>query len=233
MAVFFIKKMWQNEVDETVHTPFIRFSRGRFENRFVINISKNGKCKLSSSFELVNTLVTFISSLASLVRVTGIILTRENPDELFKQTGIDATFRKKSKVFEANIDAELTREQIEKIAEKAYFMLVDCSAEGIELKTKKKLPRPPKSGAEKSNDKFCVLEADIKYWPQMREEFAFDLQDFKKAHISHIIEINDITLPKGEKDFEKIRLNAKRKGRIIRQITADGKEKISEKDFVA
>lgn len=233
MAIFFIKKIWQNETDESVHLQFIRFSRGKFENKFVTTLSRNGKCKLSTTFELANNLVSLASTLVSRIKVNGVLLTRENPDSLIRQLGIKATFKKKAAIFATEIDAELTAEQIKRIAEVAYFMLFDCTAEGIELKIKKKLPPPSKSSSEKVNDKFCVLEADIKNWPKIKDEFAFDMDDFKKAQVRHTIEINEVVLPQGEKDFEKVRLNAKKKGTITRDIVADGKEKTDKREFIA
>lgn len=233
MAIFFIKKIWQNEIDESVHSQFIRFSRGKFENKFVTTLSRNGKCKLSTTFELANDIVSLASTLVSRIKVNGVLLTRENPDSLIRQLGIKAVCKKKAAIFSTEIDAELTAEQIKRIAEAAYFMLFDCTAEGIELKIKKKLPQPAKSASDKVNDKFCVLEADIKYWQKIREEFAFDMDDFKKAQVRHSVEISDVILPQGEKDFGKIRLNAKKKGTITRNIVADGKEKTDKREFVA
>lgn len=238
MTIFFIKKIWQNETDDSVHSQFIRFSRGKFAGRFVTGISRNGKCKLNTTFELANNLVVFASSLVPKIKASGILLTRENPKDLLQKLGINTPVKKKAAIFETNIDAELTQEQAEAMEKEAYFMLFDCEAEGISLKMKKKkLPRPSKSETGKINDKFCILEADIKHFPKVKEEFAFGIkEDFKKAYIKHTIEVNDVIIPpmeKGEKDFEKLRLNAKKKGKISRIITINGSEKSEEKDFVA
>lgn len=232
MALFFVKKIWQNEVDDSVRSQFMRFSRGTFGNKFVTNISRNGKCKVTSTFELANNLVCFLFSLVPKAKVSGVLLCKANPEPILKSLGIATPTRKKSALFQSEIDGELSREQISKIAEEAYFMLFSCEADGILLKMKPKLPQPSKSGSEKVNDKFCTLEADIRYFEKIKEEFAFDAADFKKARISHDIEIREIILPKDKKDFEKIRLLAKRKGKMIRKITADGKESINEKDFL-
>jgi hypothetical protein len=96
---------------------------------------------------------------------------------------------------------------------------------------KKKLPKPGKSGDAKIDDKFCVLEADLKYWPQIRE--AFMLPECRKCKISHTFVIEEIILPKGEQDFAKMRELAKRKGRIIRKMEADGQQNSEEKNFEA
>lgn len=234
MAIHFIKKIWLKEADDKVHSQFTRFSKGIFENRAVININKGNAIKLNSTFELTNDLVLFVASLEEKFSVDGVLFARENPEALLNSLGIKSEIKKKKNIFEAQIKAELNTEQIKEIADGAYLMLFDMHADGIELKTKKKLPKSGKSGKEKVDDKFCVLELDGKFFPQLHEEFLFDiLENFKKARISHTFSISEIILPPGEKDFEKIRLNAKRKGRIIRQINADGKEKTFEKEFIA
>ena len=40
------------------------------------------------------------------------------------------------------------------------------------------------------DDKFCQLEADLKFWPQIKE--AFMLPECKKAKISHTFLIEEI-----------------------------------------
>src|SRR3989338_4548122 len=121
--------------------------------------------------------------------------------------------------------------QIKEIKNKTYAMLLDAETPGLSLKIKKKLPKPGKSGEGKTDDKFCQLEADLKYWNQISE--AFMLPDCRKCKISHTYVIEDIVMPEGEKDPEKIRLLAKRKGKIIRKTEADKQESQEEKNFEA
>lgn len=65
------------------------------------------------------------------------------------------------------------------------------------------------------------------------KELFINVDDFKKANISHDFLIQEIIIPQGEKDFEKIRLMAKRKRRVLRHILADGKSIEREKSFEA
>lgn len=234
MAVSFIKKIWLGKIDNAVHFNFIRFSKGIFENRAVINVNKGNAIKLNSTFELTNDMVLFIASLGGKFSVSGLLFARENPEALLNSLGIKSEIKKKKSIFEANIAGEINSEQIKSIADGAYLMLFDMHADGIELKTKKRLPKPGKSGKEKVDDKFCILEIAAKFFPQLHEEFLFGLpNDFKKARISHTYTITGIILPKGEKDFEMIRLKAIRKGRISRHIEIGGKIMQEEKDFEA
>lgn len=223
----FIKKIFENKTDETVHRQFVRFGKGTYGSRAIINVVKQtDKIKVSSSFELANDIVEFISNLAPRFSVSGIVLSKD------KIEGFD--FRKKAGVLACNIEKEMNASELKELSNKSYATLLDCNALGISLKMKKKLPKPGKSGEGKVNDKFCVLELDKKFLSQVHSEFLFDMpQEFKKARAEHTYIIKDIILPKDEKDFEKIRVMAKRKGTLVRKTIVDGKEVAKEKEFVA
>lgn len=223
----FIKKIFENKIDEKVHKQFVRFGQGTFENRAIIHVKKSTGISVSTSFELANDIVTFISTLAPKFRVSGIVLSKQ-PLE-----GLEG--RKKTGLFEYTIDREASGEELEKFSE-CYASLLDCSAPGIELKMKKKLPRPKpsSSGKSKVNEKFCVLALDNRHWSKAHDEFVWDLpQEFKKARVEHVYIIKEIAPPPGEKDFEKIRLNSKRKGILKRKAVVDGKEIVKEMEFSA
>ncbi len=223
----FIKKIFENKIDDSVHKQFIRFGKGRYPGRAVIKITKQpDKIKIGTSFEMANDLVEFCSSLSNHLKCSGLVLSKEKLDLPGE--------KKKTNLFEYTIDEELTSDQIKNLLEKGYATLLDLEAPGILLKSKKKLPKPGKAEDAKIDDKFCQLELDVKYWPKVKSEFAFDIQnDFKKALAVHTYTITDIIMPKNEKDFEKIRILAKRKGKITRKLTIDKQETIREKDFEA
>lgn len=225
----FIKKIFQEKIDGQVHQQFVRFGKGTFERRALISIKKGNVIKISTSFELANDLVLFVFELVDKARCSGIIFSKQSIPALGNAS-------KKAILFEYKIDKELTKGEIEEISKVAYCMLLDCSADGIVLKTKKKRPKPGKSAETKVDDKFCSLELDKRYEKQVAEEFLFDMKEAetaKKIQISHDFLIDEIILPKGEKDFEKMRLLAKRKGRIVRKSCVDGKETRDEKAFIA
>jgi len=216
----FIKKIWQKNWDNA-HYQFIRFSKGRFEGRAVLNLQKTSGIKLKGSFEWANDFVYFVSELGD-VKFSGIILSREQLDL--------ENEKKKSGIFSYEIK-DISSEKIKSMKNKVYAMLLDGQGEGIVLKIKKKLPKPGKSGESKIDDKFCQLELGLIYWNQVKE--AFMLPECKKCKISHIFEIDQIIAPEGETDFEKIRLLAKRKGKIIRKIEADKQNFEEEREFEA
>jgi len=221
---YFIKKIFQNRIDEHTHQQFVRFSKGVFDNKAVINASRNGKIKLSGTYDLSNDLALFSVSLAGKAHVKGLILSK---NEIPGFNG-----KKKKGLINYEIDQDIDLKNLEEISEKAYCLLIDCLADGIEFKTKKVLPRPSSKGIDKINDKFWTLNLDIRFWPKVKEDILFDLPEGKKYRVIHKYEINEIIAPKGEKDFEKIRLMAKRKGVIIRTAEIDGKPVSNKKEMI-
>jgi hypothetical protein len=217
----FIKKIFIRRTDESIHRQFVRFGKGTFPGRAALNLVRGEKIKLRGSFEYANDFVSLVSELGD-AKFLGIILSKEELQGL--------TPKKKSAVLTYEVTG-LSSGKIKEIAGKAYTMLLDAEGPGLSLKMKKKLPKPGKSGEAKIDDKFCILEADAKFWNQIKEAFMFP--ECKKAKVKHTYIIDEIEMPKGEKDFEKIRLLSKRKGKLVRKTEIDGKEGIKEIEFEA
>lgn len=209
----FLKKILNGSSDSESHRYFIRFGKGDYKRRFLLSVSRGNKIKLKGSFELANDFVRFVKESKD-VKFSGRVLTKE------KVPGKDG--KKKAGVHVYEIEESSISE-----FENAYYYLLNANDSDIVLKIKKSLPKPGKD-AEKIDDSFCSLELDMKYWPKLRETFLWDLPECKKAVIEHELIINEIVLPAGEKDPVKIRELAKRKGKIVRKITADGKEDSKE-----
>ena len=223
--IYFIKKIFLEKVDDSVHFQFIKFSKGIFDNKAVMNISRNGKIKISGTYELANNLILFIASLTKSLKVSGLLLSKNEIKDL--------NGKKKSGLFNYQLDQEISSEKLNEISSQAYYMLFDCSAPGIEFKTKKKLPRPSNKSIDKVKDKFCVASLDLKFWPSVKDEFLFDMPEGKKYRMIHKYEIKEIILPKNEIDSEKMRLLAKKKGKLTRKVEIDGKEAVKETEFIA
>jgi hypothetical protein len=231
----FIKKIFNGQVDESVHRQFVRFGKGIYPGRAVTKITKQpDKIKIGTSFEMANDMVEFIAELGG-GKVSGIVLSREDISKTLHEKGFyDINTSKKAGIFVSIIEQDCSSNELKELLAHSYACLLDIESQGISLKSKKKLPKPGKSGDLKIDDKFCQVELDVKFWPKVKEEFAFDVHnDFKKMLAVHTYVITDIVMPKGEKDFEKIRILAKRKGKIKRKITLDKNETLTEKDFEA
>lgn len=215
----FIKKIFTGNVDESVHRQFVRFGKGEYNSRAIIELKKGNQIKINSTFEYANDFVNLLKAFP--VKFSGVIITKEIIPGL--------TGKKKSGLYEYNIT--MSHQELNNL-NNYYFQLLDADGPGLKLKMKKKLPKPGKS-EEKVDAKFCILQADLKYWQQIEECFFWDLpKNVKKAVIKHTYHINEIIFPEQEKDPAKIRLLSKRKGKIVRLIDADGQSSSKEQEFI-
>lgn len=220
----FMSRIFAQRSDEQIHRQFVRFGKGIFENRALISLTKGKEIKINSSFEYVHDFLNFVSELVQKINVSGIVLSKE-------PLNLGASV-KKSGLYNYEIEREILSEDLKNILAKSYSALFDAKAEGIELKCKKKLPKPGKSGEGKIDDKFCVLILDERYAEQARQYFFhYAPVNAKKVKTKYSVRIDDIIPPVGENDFEKIRLLAKRKGTITRIAEIDKQEQRKEIDF--
>lgn len=225
----FIRKIFDKEIDEQVHKQFIRFGKGKYEKRAVLKLQKADRIKARGSFEFANDFVLLVCELASEVDVEGEIISRESIKELIGELGSE---ERKKEMFVYEIKGKIKSEKLREIVEKSYSSLLDITADGIILKMKKNLPKPGQGGNVKVDDKFCVLEAGLEFWLKIKEAFFWDIEG-KRAEVLHDFLIDDLVMPKGEKDFALIRLKTKRKGKIIRHSIVDKQDKIFECEFEA
>ena len=230
----FIKKIFENDVDEKVHVQFQKFSKGEFRNKAVIKAKRTKeKYTINTTYEFANEIVKIVAEkLAdSKTKVTGVIIsTQDLSGEL--------EFKNKKQfqgVKKYIIEQEMSGNEISDILKKfpkAFFAL-SFKSDDTEIKIKPKMPKsgkPSKKAEEIPKPDFCKLMTTDE---KLGKSFVFEKPDFKEAEISHDFIIKELILPKGENDYSKIREMAKRKGAIIRKANIDGKKTTSEKEFEA
>lgn len=219
----FIKKIFLGRLDETVHRQFIRFGKGTYGRRALLNIWKANKIKIKSSFEFANDFTMFVAELGNF-SFNGDIYSKNEIE------GLNGVKKGGKWVYEAK---NFTSSQIKELKDKIYCFLLNADEEGIKLRIKSKLPKPGKS-EDKIDDKFCQLELDEKYYEKAKEDFFWDLPEGKKTAVEHKFIINEIILSKtNEKDFAKLRETAKKKGKILRIANIDGQILKKEVEFEA
>jgi len=231
----FIKKIFENKIDELTHIQFSRFSKGTFENKAILDISVSKAVKIKTSVEFTNELVALLAStIKDKSLVKGIIFStrdlRKDSDIEFEDVKMAMGVRKHI------INSELTKEQILNICNKFTNASINLSFETEygSLKVKEKAPKSAKAGkgGEAPKADYCVFTTSDK---NILQDYAFDVkQPFKKVFVKHTYEIISLEVPKEfEKDPALARFHAIRKGKLIRYITVDGKESTKETNFEA
>lgn len=230
----FIKKIFEDEIDDSVHQQFQKFSRGTFKNKALINAKHSkGRYSISTTSEYANELVrTFADKLgASKTNVTGVVVSTSD-----LEGKLDYKTKKQFMgIKQYIIDAEISGDGIIKLCEEFpdCFMGLSFKIGTGELKIKPKAPKsakPSNKAGEKPKVDFCKIKTEDK---EIVNSLIFETNDFKFAEIEHDFVIDDLEIPAGVTDLNEMRKQTKRKGKIVRRINIDDKIRIEEKDFVA
>lgn len=203
--MLFTDKIFKNKIDESVHDSLIRFGKGTFQNRAVMKLSfSKGKLKLNCSYDLIKDLTLIIADYAEKINVSGKIIKGKKKEE---------------------INDKISGAELKALCEENSYVLLNLEFEEYSMKVGKNLPKP---GKDLKNN-FCKCMFPLEVLDKITE-----FEGFKKLEIAHTFKIEDIIVPEEHKeDFEQARLNAKRKGTLIRKIIMDKKESEEKINFEA
>jgi len=230
-----IKKIFNGIFDDDVHVAFLRFGRGEYKDKYLIEGKKQAKkWAIKAGAEYANSLVKLcLNKIDEPVEIKGVIVsTLDLRDEINFDVKKVSNFQGVRKHV---IDSEINPNEILGLIDKypkAFFAL-SFKGNGFVLKIKPKAPKAekkPKDGEEISID-FCSLKTEDK---KDIDELFFGIEDFNEVFISHIINVNDIIYPSNMDELKptEIRELAKRKGVVKRVAKVGGVEKISEAEFI-
>ncbi|MFA5888080.1 MAG: hypothetical protein WC852_05215 [Candidatus Nanoarchaeia archaeon] len=226
----FLKNIFIGKTDASAHGKFVRYGKGEYE-RLLFEITKGkNNIKIKSSFDFANDFAGIISeNLKETANVSGKIIAPYDFKADISQICEPSAYSKRGKLYTAELSADLSPDMFRRMYEKfsSYFLLLNIKSNDFSLKSGKSLPKP--GGAIKPN--FCSATLPL----ALIDEFAWDVkQEFSKMEIKHILNITEIVIsPELRNDPAKARIEAKRKGKIIRILTIDGKETRKETDFIA
>ena len=232
-----INKIFSGEIDEGVHSEFVKYSKGVFENRYLLEGKKQKiKWGVKTSSEFANFFVrNVLEKTSGEVQIKGIIISTSDVEkdceipieDIKKYMGI------KQLLFNCSTLPEKILKLIEKHP-KAFYAL-SFSTPKYELKIKAKPPKNGKPGNKTKDGKrgpkadFCSLKtSDF----EIVKDLFFDFPNFNEIKIKHTLEIKEIEIPKDAKTPEEMREKSIRKGIIRRFIEVDGKKEVKEKTFV-
>ncbi|MBS3167005.1 hypothetical protein J4403_02245 [Candidatus Woesearchaeota archaeon] len=224
----FIKNLFEGKNSPEIHSQFVRFGKGDYEDRMVYVVTLGPKLKIVSGFELANDFVNFIinnSKENDKINVKGTIFAK-------KDLGLDYSSETKKGFTIYTLDEEMTVGSLKKIYEvaKLEYILLSISNSKFELNCSAK-PHNPK-GKYKIN--FCSFIVNKDFEKKLMDTFVPDCQFKKKIEIKHRIVVEGIEIPdKYKNDALQARLNGLRYGTIERKIIIDGQETIKKINFKA
>jgi len=229
-----IKKIFDGDFDEEVHIELLKFGKGEFNSKYLIDAKKQkDKYIIKTGAEFANQLVKMGAEKAhGKIKVTGVIVSTLHMDIPFSN-GIKQFMGIKQYKVDSEVESSQILDAMKKFP-RAFFALSFVLPD-YELKIKAKAPKsakPSTKGEKEQKAEFCSLKTTDQ---KVVKEIFFGLPDFKEASIRHTLKIDQIVYPK---DFtkmkpEEVREQSKRKGVIIRNITIDGKDETKEAPFEA
>ena len=230
-----IKKIFEGIFDEKIHSDFLKFGRGEYKNKYLIEGKRQAKkWAIKAGAEYVNFLVRrCLEKVDGLVEIKGVIVsTLDLRDEINFEIKKVSNFQGVRKHL---IDSEIESSQILSLIDKypKVFFALSFKGDGFVLKIKPKSPNSEKKGKEDGEPvvDFCSLKTEDK---TLVDELFFDVNDFQEVFISHTINITEIIYPKNVENLKpaEIRGLAKKKGVITRRVNVGGAEKTSEAEFL-
>ncbi|MBM3200307.1 hypothetical protein FJZ53_05180 [Candidatus Woesearchaeota archaeon] len=214
----FIRQIVEKKTDDAVHKKLARYGKGEYDRGILLLSKTKSGIKLKASWDWSNDLFGIVAdNIKKSAEVKGKIIA---PRDFKSELGVDSAFSKRGKLYTAEIEANMTPEQMKSIYDKFKhdFLLLNIKSDDFKLSVKNAIPKP--GGAIKED--FCSASLPL----DSLDEFAFDFdKNFSEAKIVNKFLITELVVPKQyESDFAMARLMAKRKGKLVRVITVDGKE---------
>ncbi len=227
------KKIFEGKIDGDVHNEFVKFSRGVFNNKYLIEGKRQkDKFAIKTGYEFANYFVRkCLEKINGEVDVKGVMVTTLNLNSDIKFA--ISNIKQFAGVKQYMIDCKVNSMDVLGLMDKypRVFYALSFSTADCELKIKAKVPKSGKpSNKNESEPKadFCSLKTnDV----ELVKDLFFDFPDFKDIRVKHTIQIDSVILPPDEKDPVKIREMARKKGKVIRIIKIDGREEKREKEF--
>ena len=231
----FLKILFNGNKSSDTHNEFIKFGRGRYENKYLLYGKKQkDKWSMKTSAEFANYLVRkCLEKSSEKIEMKGIIL---STFDLTKEIEFEfEDIKKYMGIQQLIINGSVDKNKLLKLMEKypRVFYGLSFSGNSFELKIKAKAPKsgkPAASGEKEAMPDFCSLKTNDK---TIVDELFFDHPNFEEIKVNHIILIDEVIIPKGVSNPTEIREKSERKGKIIRKINADGKQLEKEANFLA
>lgn len=229
----FIKDIFAGKYnEEEVHNEFIKFSRGEFKAKYLIDAKKKKDgWAIKTGPEFVNAIVKLcLDKAPEKIKVTGVIVSTMKVEANFIQ-GIKQFMGIK----QHKVDGEIGKKELLDMMQKnpRVFYALSFSTPSCELKVKAKAPKSakPSTSEKEPTPEFLSLKTSDQ---DIVNELFFDNPNFQEIKIKHLLNIQEIVYPRDVKGMkpEEVREKSKRKGIVVREAVADGQTKKSQAEFL-
>jgi len=234
----FLLSLLSGQADEPTHSAIGRYGRGVFQGPAAEANVSGSKLKISGSYLYVPVLGQLLADrCAADVAVQGVVISKADIQPQLEGHGLEVMDVKKRGGFKYAVAANLSGSQLHRLYEDLWesAVLLKSRGSGFSLNTSQSIPKPN----DYSDTSFCSLTMPASDDNQMAAFRSVvpgaEATKFGSLSIKHIIKINDILVSAdlASKPASMVRLMAKRKGVLTRQLTVDGRSVETQHEFVA
>lgn len=234
----FLSSLISGKKDEKAHSVMNRYGRGTFDGPAAEGSVTTRSLKISGSYLYVPILAEVLANKAETdLKISGNIISQDDIQERIEDHGVEVSDVRKWRGYRYKISGELSPEDFMDLHSDLWdvAVLTKAKTKGFSLSPKSSVPKPKKF----SDPSFCKLRMPLSDDNKIEAFKAVapgaEPQTFEELSVSHLFEINDLVIPEELKGqpASVIRVKAKRKGVITREITVDGQRTEESFNFVA
>ncbi len=234
----FLVGLLSGHADDPTHSVIARYGRGVFQGPAAEANVSGGKLKVSGSYLYVPVLGQLLADRCGAgITVQGVVVSKADIVSQLEGHGLEVIEVKKRGGFKYTVQANLSGSLLHRLYEDLWepAVLLKSRGAGFSLTTSQSIPKPN----DYSDPSFCSLTMPASDENQMAAFRSIvpgaEATTFGSLSVKHIIKIDDILVSKdlAEKPASMVRLMAKRKGVLTRQLTVDGRSVETQHEFVA
>jgi hypothetical protein len=234
----FISGIVEGSADERVHSILTRYGRGTFGGPAAEAEVSGRRLKVSASYLFVPILGGVLAgSCREDLTVSGVIVSKVDTAEAIEDHGLEILDVKKRGGFKYKVGGTLSPDELAALYDglPEAAVLVKAKAKGRSLGVGSSIPKPKKF----SESGFCklVLPAGNDNMLAILRSLAPGYQgtSFESISVSYTIRVDDLVVPEGASDrpASDVRLAAKRKGIMTRELVVDGERSEDNFEFCA
>ena len=234
----FLFSLISGQPDDRVHSVMVRYGRGLYEGP-AANASVSGKkIKVSGSYLYVPILAKLLADQCEHdLSVQGMIISKTELTEEIEDHGLEILEVKKRGGFKYKVAGNLLPSEFKALYEDLWeaAVLTKAKAKGVAFSPAAKIPKPNKF----SDASFCKLTMPSSEETQLATFKAIvpgiEASRFDDISVTHKLQIDEVIVPQGlsGKSASVLRLLAKRKGTLSRNLVIDGKSTEADFKFLA
>jgi hypothetical protein len=220
----FIHDIYEKNIQDHIHRKFVKYGLGEFE-REVLYLKTGNNVHIQAGIDYLDILFFLLGRYAEEdVSITGDLVTNEDIKDNLSSFGITPVSSKAKKyTLRETFTPSRFRDFLKQFS--CYYMLFYAKSEKNSITVKKSLP-------QKGSliEKFVSAKFDKKFLKDIKDDFLFDWQrDFKQAELHHMYVIKELIVDPEllKRDAAQARLEAQRKGKILRRKIIDGQESVT------